>query len=522
MARTHSSFRIRTRLSVALGLLLPFVAAQAQTPDRSGAWWRADESGWGLFTVDQGNVLLPTWFTYDAAGKATWFTVAGAVPQADGSYTGEVYRYSGVPFGQIAGTAADPGQRVGTARLSFPAADRMDFAYTVNGVSQNKSLSRFDWGDQDIECSASNADPKTFDNFTALWWNPAQNGWGLQMNHVGDLISATWYTYGEDRAPAWFILNASRQPDGGYSGALYRGRSGVPFSQINGSQALGALEEVGSASLRFSDGTTATFSHTQSGVTRSVPITRAQFGSRVNACRTVRPDNNSGGEQCYPALAVGDRFLTGDSAGGRIEQRITGTSTYKGRPVFVLEDRVVGNANATVREFVEQTETHRIYLGGEGYIPEAQTQGTYEYDPPVRVPRSTPVGSVIDLAYVVRNRYTAQGMQVSADVNVVQKTTRTGSADVNAPAGSFSGACVFETELDLDTSISTAGFTVRTTTESLVKQWAHPSVGAVRSETDSTTRVTTSGGPIVIPPTVQTTRDVSQLIEAEVAGRRYP
>ncbi len=511
----------RRRLALSLALLLPASAGIAQTVDYTGGWWRADESGWGLFTIDQGNVLLPTWFTYDAQGQASWFVIGATSLQSDGSYRGDIYRYSGVPFMQINGRASETGTAVGTARLRFPERNRMQFDYTVDGISQSKELTRFSYGDNQLECSGSNADPATFSNLTALWWNPTQSGWGVQINHVGDLLSATWYTYGEDRKPAWFIFNATRQADGRYSGPLLRGRSGTRFDQINGQPALSQIDEVGTVSLSFANGAAGEFSYTIGGSTRTVQISRAEFGNRRSECRTVPSTpvgGPSSGDECYPPLRVGDRFLLQDDQGGRIEQRVTGTTTYKGRPVFVLEDRIVGDNSATVREFIEQTDTQRIYLGGEGYIREANAQGTYEYDPPVEIPRLTPVGTRLQRNYVVKNRYAVMGMQVAADVRVDQLTERTGSADATAPAGSFSGACSFDTRVTLDSTVSVAGFNVSTRTEGRTLQSAHPSVGVVRSETESTSTTTAAGA----PPNAQTTRTTSVLVEAEVNGRRFP
>ncbi|HVJ63146.1 MAG TPA: M64 family metallopeptidase, partial [Tahibacter sp.] len=39
---------------------------------RTATWWDPAESGWGLFTIDQGNLLAPGWFTYDLDGEPTW------------------------------------------------------------------------------------------------------------------------------------------------------------------------------------------------------------------------------------------------------------------------------------------------------------------------------------------------------------------------------------------------------------------------------------------------------------------
>jgi len=35
-------------------------------------------------------------------------------------------------------------------------------------------------------------------NYTALWWNPAENGWGLNISHQGNTLFGTLYTYGPD------------------------------------------------------------------------------------------------------------------------------------------------------------------------------------------------------------------------------------------------------------------------------------------------------------------------------------
>mgnify|MGYP006193378603 CR=1 FL=1 len=66
-------------------------------------------------TIDFGDVIAPTWYTYDENGDAVWFLVAGALPQQDGSYAGDVYRFTGVPFEQIVGEAKSAnGGQVGT------------------------------------------------------------------------------------------------------------------------------------------------------------------------------------------------------------------------------------------------------------------------------------------------------------------------------------------------------------------------------------------------------------------------
>ena len=85
-------------LALLLALATPGLAA-AQTAMKSATWWNPDEGGWGVFTIDQGNVVAPGWFTYDSDGEPVWFLVPGATLQGDGSYKGDILRFTGVPGG---------------------------------------------------------------------------------------------------------------------------------------------------------------------------------------------------------------------------------------------------------------------------------------------------------------------------------------------------------------------------------------------------------------------------------------
>lgn len=59
-------------------------------------------------------------------------------------------------------------------------------------------------------------------NLTGLWWNPAQPGWGIQLDEQGDVLFGTWHTYDAAGAPIWFALDqASLASDGSYSGQLF-------------------------------------------------------------------------------------------------------------------------------------------------------------------------------------------------------------------------------------------------------------------------------------------------------------
>src|SRR6185437_4722556 len=68
-------------------------------------------------------------------------------------------------------------------------------------------------------------------NYTALWWNSAESGWGLNVNQQGDIVFATLFDYDLDGTPMWlFMSKGMRQGTGDtFSGTLYRS-VGAPFN----------------------------------------------------------------------------------------------------------------------------------------------------------------------------------------------------------------------------------------------------------------------------------------------------
>jgi hypothetical protein len=108
-------------------------------------WWAAPagvESGWGINLTHEGSTIFATWFTYDGAGSPLWLS-ATAENSAPGVFAGTLYRTSGPPFNAVPFVAANVTTTpVGTATLTFADGNSGTFAYTVNGVSQFKPITR--------------------------------------------------------------------------------------------------------------------------------------------------------------------------------------------------------------------------------------------------------------------------------------------------------------------------------------------------------------------------------------------
>jgi hypothetical protein len=106
-------------------------------------WWRPSESGWGVNIAHQGDTLFATWFTYDAAGKGMWLVMSNTAKTADGRYAGKVYRATGPAFDSpFWDTSRVHATEVGSASFTFGDAASGTFAYSVEGVTQSKSIQR--------------------------------------------------------------------------------------------------------------------------------------------------------------------------------------------------------------------------------------------------------------------------------------------------------------------------------------------------------------------------------------------
>ncbi|MCU0757041.1 MAG: hypothetical protein MUE46_18340 [Xanthomonadales bacterium] len=133
---------------------LSFAQRAVRVTRHAGTYWNPQESGHGVFVVQAADTLIPAWYTYDTDGKPLWFLVSGATLQADGSYAGGVFRYTGAPFNQSPPDAVQTTIPVGNARFRFASSGAMEFQYTIDNRMQTRTLVPFDTTPA-IHCPAS-------------------------------------------------------------------------------------------------------------------------------------------------------------------------------------------------------------------------------------------------------------------------------------------------------------------------------------------------------------------------------
>jgi lysyl endopeptidase len=115
-------------------------------------------------------------------------------------------------------------------------------------------------------------------DFTDLWWNPDESGWGLNViQHANGIIFAIWYTYDADGKMVWYhVPSGSWTSSMSYTGNLYA-VSGPPFSGATFNSTQVKRTQVGTATLTFSSSGAGTWTYNVNGVTGTKSIVRLSF-----------------------------------------------------------------------------------------------------------------------------------------------------------------------------------------------------------------------------------------------------
>ena len=131
-------------------------------------------------------------------------------------------------------------------------------------------------------------------NFTSLWWNASEPGWGININHQDNVVFATLFTYDRSGNPVWLAMTRGELgADGAYAGELHRFR-GPAFNAptTSWSAASVAPSAVGTMRIMFSTFGTAALTYTFDGTQVTKTIVRQRFGASLPTCAWSRFDRS--------------------------------------------------------------------------------------------------------------------------------------------------------------------------------------------------------------------------------------
>jgi len=239
------------------------------TANMTGLWWRADENGRGTWVSHQGNTLFAVDYDYDTTGAPRWRTLIGARAD-DGTFTGDVFSTGGPSFSVSTFQPANVWTyKVGPGFIAVDDADHLRVNFS-DGTA--RALVRQQFGPLPTCSFGLNPDPAANTNYTDLWWNPNESGWGINLAHQGDTIFAAWFTYADNGSPLFLVATMAKTATGVYEGDLYRatGPAGAGLSAAT----------VGAGNLTFTNGNSATFAYSARLPGMAAPITATKAITR--------------------------------------------------------------------------------------------------------------------------------------------------------------------------------------------------------------------------------------------------
>lgn len=233
-------------------------------------WFDPADPGWGLYVDHQGIVAFATLFTHDAAGDPTWLAMTSGVRQPDGSFSGVLYRTHGASTRAI--TDITP---VGIMRLTPEAGGAMKLLYVVDGQSHTRMLQRFTFDPAARECGWGVGSAKSSlatSNFTSLWSDPREQGWGVAVSHQGRTAFGVLFHYDAQNRASWSLMsNGRQQAPGVFSGELYRAKRG-------------RIETAGTLTLDFTGADAGSVTYHVDGVDFRAQITRHAMTPLMSRC----------------------------------------------------------------------------------------------------------------------------------------------------------------------------------------------------------------------------------------------
>ncbi len=111
---------------------------------------------------------------------------------------------------------------------------------------------------------------------------PTENGWGVNFAHQGNQLFATWYTYDAkvagNNAPLWLSALMTRAGDHQRLHRAAHPHLGAALRQLQDERRGAAGDDVGTATVTFTDGNHASFAYTTTG-TGGLPVVTNQSKS---------------------------------------------------------------------------------------------------------------------------------------------------------------------------------------------------------------------------------------------------
>ncbi len=251
----------------------------------NGWWWGgASQSGTGFFIEAQGDVAFVTFFMYDDAGKAIWYSASGALTSLTGgsyAFSGDLLSFRGGQAASSNTPSAPTSQAAGRLSITFSSATTA----TVQLPARSFAAQRFDFAG--LNGTVTGNQPEL-----GWYWNAAQSGRGYAIEVQNGTMFLAMFHYNADGSPTWNLYNGPAQTSGTFGG---------DFLAFTGGQSLGGAYRApnpATATAGFSGVFTSPCQGklTFPGNPVQTSVTRFAFGvTDAQACRSGGGNGGGGG-----------------------------------------------------------------------------------------------------------------------------------------------------------------------------------------------------------------------------------
>lgn len=151
-------------------------------------------------------------------------------------------------------------------------------------------------------------------DYTDLWWNSAESGWGVNVIQQGDTLFATFFVYGADSSARWYVASGLTLSDttGGittFTGKLYQ-TTGPWFGASFNPNNVG-VTEVGTATFSFSSASTGSLVYTVGSTTVTKQVTRQTWRNSTPAGHYYPGGLTGTASACQNASNNGSVYFSG-------------------------------------------------------------------------------------------------------------------------------------------------------------------------------------------------------------------
>jgi hypothetical protein len=176
-----------------------------------------------------------------------------------------------------------------------------------------------------VSCAASATSFST--NYSDLWWNATESGWGLNVSQQADTMFLTLFVYGQNASPVWYSATLQFLGDGingqkSFSGDLYATTGPWFGGAFNPSQV--ALRKVGTITFASNNVTSAVLQYSVDGTI----VTK-------NIQRQTLVNNNLGGTYLGTTQDLTSNCANNADNGTRTSDVGTITVTHTGTSVTI-------------------------------------------------------------------------------------------------------------------------------------------------------------------------------------------